>query len=171
MKRILVFFRRNRKRILIAIIALLAVIQFIRPQRNAGNADGPNDITHFTSVTPEVKNILQTSCYDCHSDHTEYPWYTNIQPVGWWLQDHVNEGKREVNFSQFSPGRIRRAIRKFHEITEQVEEGEMPLSFYTLIHGNAKLSAEQSSALINWAKANEDSLKTLYPDSVIQGRR
>ena len=145
---------------------ILISIQFIRPAPNSGNADGANDIFHYTYVSPEVKRLLQKSCYDCHSDHTDYPWYTNIQPIGWWMQDHVDEGKDEVNFSQFNTYRIKRKIRKFHEIAEQIEEGEMPITSYTLIHGGAKLSSEQGKLLIDWATKNEDSLSKLYPDSL-----
>ncbi|MDQ3109629.1 MAG: heme-binding domain-containing protein [Bacteroidota bacterium] len=142
------------------------IIQFFRPEKNSGNAESPNDIAHFTAVSPELKNILETSCNNCHSDHTEYPWYTNIQPVGWWLNDHVKEGTDELNFSQFNTYRVKRKMKKFHEIAEQVEEKEMPLNTYLWMHGNAKLNESQAKLLVNWAKENEKLLMEQYPDSI-----
>jgi hypothetical protein len=103
-------------------------------------------------VSPQIANILETSCYDCHSNNTIYPWYTNIQPVGLWMQDHVNEGKDELNFSEFATYSAKRADHKMEEVVEVLQEDEMPLSSYTLIHGNAKLNDEQKRAVIDWAK-------------------
>ena len=125
-----------------------------------------NDITHSTTVSPEVKKLLEVSCYDCHSDHTEYPWYTNIQPVGWWLDHHVDEGTHEINFSQFNSYGVKRKMRKFHEIVEMIEEKEMPLNTYLWIHGDSKLDESQTKLLIDWASANQKMLEEQYPDSV-----
>ncbi len=166
MKKIFQKILSKKKQILLSLFILLVVIQFIRPERNTGNAYTPNDITHFSTVSPDVKIILEVSCYNCHSNHTIYPWYTNVQPVGWWLASHVNEAKDEVNFSEFNSYRIKRKIRKFHEITEQLEEGDMPLNTYLWIHGNAKLNAAQSKLLQDWAKENEKLLLEQYPDSI-----
>lgn len=163
------FFRKimaKKKQIAIVLLIAFIIIQFFRPTRNSGSADSPNDITHFTAVSAEVKSVLEKSCYDCHSDHTDYPWYTNIQPVGWWMNDHVNEGKREVNFSQFNSYRIKRKMRKFHEIAEQLEEDEMPLNSYLWIHHDAKLDDAQKKLIVDWAKENQQKLEEQYPDSV-----
>lgn len=161
----------KKKQIGIILLLFFFIIQFIRPERNSVIANNGNDISHFTSVSPEVKTILETSCYDCHSDHTNYPWYTNIQPVGWWLNDHVNEGKEEVNFSQFKKYRIKRQIRKFEEIADQLKEDEMPLNTYLWIHGNAKLSDVQKKELSDWANSNYDSLAKRYPDSIPKSQK
>ncbi len=157
-----------KKKILFGILAAFIVIQFIRPERNSGNAASPNDIAHATTVPPEIKSILTTSCNDCHSDHTEYPWYTNIQPVGWWLNHHVEEGKAEINFSQFNTYGVKRRIKKFHEIAEMIEEKEMPLNSYLWIHGNAKLDESQTKTLLTWANENQKMLEEQYPDSVMR---
>jgi hypothetical protein len=120
----------------------------------------------------EVASTLQSSCYDCHSNNTHYPWYANFQPVAWWLADHVKEGKKEVNFSEFATYRIGRQYRKLEEIANEVEEGEMPLQSYTFIHGDAKLSPAQKESLINWASATRDSIKANYPaDSLLRPKR
>ena len=148
----------KKRKILIALISVLVVIQFIRPEKNNELADGPNDITHVVQVPADIKNILQTSCYDCHSNHTEYPWYFNIQPVAGWLAHHVEEGKHELNFSEFNTYKLRRKTHKLKEVIEQVNEGEMPMSSYTLIHTNAKLSREQKDLLVKWV---EESINTL----------
>jgi hypothetical protein len=157
-----------KKKILFGLLIVFIIIQFFRPARNSGSAYSANDITHFTEVSPEVKSILEKSCYDCHSDHTDYPWYTNIQPVGWWMNHHVNEGKREVNFSQFNSYRIKRKMRKFHEIAEQLEEDEMPLNSYLWIHRDAKLDDAEKKLIMDWANENEKKLADQYPDSVIK---
>jgi Haem-binding domain len=113
------------------------------------------------NIPADVKNILEKACNDCHSNNTVYPWYTNIQPLGWWINHHVDEGKHEVNFSEFNTYKIRRKLRKFDEIGDEVKEHEMPLSSYTLIHKNAELTAEEQVILINWAVASKASIDTV----------
>lgn len=141
------------KRILIIIVILLVIAQFIQPPHNNGPADTPTDITHAVTVPTDVMALLKKSCYDCHSNHTTYPWYSKITPVNWWLNNHINEGKRELNFSEFATYNERRKLKKLEEIGEQVEKKEMPLSSYTLIHTDAKLSDAQRQLIINWVKS------------------
>ena len=136
----------KKKKFLYVVLAILILIQFIRPERNLGKAETENTIF----VNAEVGTILQTSCFDCHSNYTNYPWYTNIQPIGWWLNHHVDEGKEELNFSEFESYSLKRKLHKLEEIKEMVEEGAMPLSSYTLIHGDTKLSPEQKEILYTW---------------------
>ncbi|MBC7458775.1 MAG: heme-binding domain-containing protein, partial [Bdellovibrionaceae bacterium] len=90
--------------------------------------------------------------------HTTYPWYTNIQPIGLWMQWHVNDGKKELNFSEFKTNTPKRQKHKFEEISEVIEEDEMPLWSYTLIHSETKLSVEQKTILTNWAKQSFDKM-------------
>lgn len=148
-----------KKKILLGLLAALLIIQFIRPAKNDGIADSPNDITHAVTVPAEIRNMLAISCYDCHSNHTEHRWYENIQPFGWWISHHINEGKEELNFSEFNSYSLKRKKHKLDEVIETVEEHEMPLNSYLWVHGDAKLSAEQQSALTAWARASIDSLK------------
>ena len=98
------------KKIILLLAVVLVVIQLFRPTRNISHSsqDYANDISVKYPLTDSVKTILQTICYDCHSNNTSYPWYANIQPVAWWLNNHIKEGKREVNFSEFSGYSIRR---------------------------------------------------------------
>ena len=147
-----------KRKILIAILVILIGIQFIRPAKNNGSASGPADITHSVTVPQEIMTLLERSCYDCHSNHTDYPWYDLINPVGLWLGHHVKEGKRELNFSEFSNYESRRKNKKLDEIAEQIEKGEMPLKSYTLIHTDAKLTKQQADSLIQWAKNEQRKL-------------
>jgi hypothetical protein len=159
------------KNIGLALLVVLVVIQFIHPARNLSN-DTSNDISKKYGVPDTVKAILKTSCNDCHSNHTEYPWYANIQPVAWWLEHHVNEGKEELNLNEFAGYRIARQYHKLEEIAKQVNEGEMPMSSYTLIHGYAKLDDGQRKMVSDWANAIHDSIKASYPaDSLKRPQR
>jgi Haem-binding domain len=160
------------KKILIGLVAVFVIIQFFHPEKNQSN-----DQTYYVSrkyVYPtDVDQILKAACLDCHSNKTEYPWYSNIQPVAWWLNHHVDEGKHELNFSTFLSRKVAIQNHKLEEIIEQVEKGEMPLASYTYLgmHPEANLSTEQKTTLINWAKAQMDTLKANYPaDSLILKR-
>lgn len=142
-------------------VALLVIIQFIRPARNTGEVYTSSDISHSVDVPKDVKNILEKSCNDCHSNNTVYPWYTNIQPVGLWLNNHVKDGKKELNFSEFDSYKLRRKLHKLEEIAEQIKEGEMPPGPYTFIHGNAKLSVAEEQVLVDWALNSKALLDTV----------
>ena len=150
------------KNVLIGLATILLLIQIIPGDKNMGEEYGPNDISTVVSVPEDVKQILHTSCNDCHSNTTVYPWYSNIQPVRMWLDDHVNEGREELNFSEFATYKKKRQLHKLDEIVEMIDEHEMPLSSYTLIHNDAVLSAEQQTVLINWAKQS----KAIIQDTV-----
>jgi hypothetical protein len=140
------------RKIIYLIIAVLVIIQFIHPNKNNSN-DNSKDITTEYSVPDSVKTIWKKACNDCHSNYTEYPWYNNIQPIAWWLQNHVDEGKHHLNFSEFAAYTPKRKVHKLNDIAEVIEEGEMPLSSYTLIHKEAKLTKEENELLIKWARA------------------
>jgi Haem-binding domain len=148
------------KKILYVFIAALVIIQFIRPKQNIAAGPFTNDVSSKFAVNDNVASILKQSCYDCHSNNTVYPWYANVQPVTWWLQDHVNEGKKELNFSEFATYTAKRQRKKFNEIMDEVKEGKMPLPSYTWLHKDAILTAEQKAALYKWC---EESLATLPP--------
>ena len=159
------------KTIGITLIIVLVVIQFIHPERNLSN-DTSNDITKKYTVPDTVQTILRTSCYDCHSNHTEYPWYANIQPVAWWLDHHIDEGKGELNFNTLSSYRIGRQYRKLEKITKEVNDGGMPISSYTLIHRYAILNDGQKKLVADWANSIHDSIKASYPaDSLKMPKR
>ena len=142
------------KKILYVLLAVLVIIQFFRPQRNEAAGPFPNDVNNSFPMTAEVKATLETACFDCHSNNTRYPWYANVQPVAWWLQNHVNEGKSELNFSEFASYAPKKQHHKFEEIKEAVTDGWMPLDSYKWIHKDAKLTKEQSTAIAKWCDEN-----------------
>lgn len=139
------------RKILLALLVLLVVIQFIRPAKNQ-SAESGNDIAKIYPVPTEVQLVLKRACYDCHSNYTTYPWYDQVQPVLWWVQHHVNEGKQHLNFSEFAAYPKKKQAHKLEETAEQVEKGEMPLNSYTWMHAGAKLTKEEAMLLVNWSK-------------------
>ncbi|MBI1768480.1 MAG: heme-binding domain-containing protein [Bacteroidetes bacterium] len=142
------------KKILLTVVVVLIVIQFIRPSRNNGDAEGANVISKKYQVPENVQSILKQSCYDCHSNSTKYPWYANVQPVGWWIQySHVDDGKRHLNFSEYASYSEKKAKHKFEEIADEVRDGEMPLGTYTFLHHDAVLTEEQTKILVDWAES------------------
>lgn len=135
------------------ILAVLVIIQFIRPSKNVSEQlITDNDISKTYAMTDEVHQILIKKCYDCHSNSTVYPWYNNIQPVGWWLAAHVDEGKEELNFSEFKTYPEKKATHKMEELSEAVNEGWMPLDSYLWIHGDAKITEADKTAINAWIK-------------------
>ncbi len=158
-------FKRTFQILLLAFI----VIQFFRPAKNTAEGISNNDISKIYAVPADVQSILKTSCYDCHSNNTVYPWYAEIQPAAWWLADHVKEGKKELNFSEFASYRIGRQYRKLEEINGEVKEDKMPLESYLWIHKNSKLSEQQKLTLANWVTSVRDTIKANYPaDSLVR---
>lgn len=151
----------------IILLTALVLMQFYRPARNL-SGDESAAIGKKYPVPDSVETILKTSCYDCHSNKTIYPWYANVQPVSAWLTHHINEGKEHLNFSEFSSYAINRQYHIIQGISKTVKKDEMPLSSYTLIHTYAKLSPEQKTQLYNWAGAIAADMKANYPaDSLI----
>ncbi len=161
------------KKVLLVLLAAFVIIQFFRPDKNT--ASGPEayakDISKVHAVPADVQLILQKACNDCHSNNTQYPWYSHIQPVAWWLNDHVQEGKKELNFSEFAGYNLRRQYHKLEEVEEQVKEGEMPLSSYTFIHKEAKLTEAEKNALYNWVNAIRDSMRSVYPIDSLERKK
>ncbi len=158
------------KKILIGLLIVLIAIQFIKPTRNlSGNTD--KDISTIYPMSDSVKQIVTKACADCHSNKTVYPWYASVQPIAFWLEHHVDEGKGEINFNEFASYRIGKQNHKLKEVIEQVKEDEMPLSSYTLIHKDAKLTAAEKATLIQWCQNIMDSIKANYPADSLNIKR
>jgi len=136
------------------VVGLLAA-QLVRPARNLSVIPGPNDISVKQAVPPAVQGLLQRACYDCHSNNTKYPWYSEVQPVRWWLDSHIKDGKRHLDFSEFGTYTAKRANHKMKQTAEQVESGEMPLPSYTWMHPEARLTPQEVKLLADWARATE----------------
>lgn len=151
------------KIVLIILLIALIVIQFFRPEKNAGEEIAANQMTAVQEVPDNVQQILKFSCNDCHSNTTHYPWYSKIQPVAWFLNDHIVEGKKEVNFSIFATYPIYRRYKKFKEIGKEVKDGDMPITSYTIPHRDAVLSENQKLILENWAANAMKDMEAKYP--------
>lgn len=157
------------KKVLLGLGIVLVLIQFIKPERNVSN-DQTLAISKKYLIPADVQNLLDVACYDCHSNKTTYPWYANVQPFAWFLNHHVQDGKKHLNFSTFLALPVAVQNHKLEETIEEVEEKEMPLASYTYfgLHKGAKLTEAQRNILINWAKAQMDTLKANYPaDSLV----
>jgi len=153
------------------LLAVLLLMQFYRPARNQSN-DNTNAISKKFPVPDSVETILKTSCYDCHSNSTVYPWYAEIQPVRMWLDHHIDEGKEHLNFSEFASYRVNKQYHAIKDVSKAVKKDEMPISSYTLIHTYAKLSAQQSALLVNWADSITANIKANNPaDSLVWKRK
>lgn len=146
------------KIILLILLVAFVGIQFIPTKRNQTDIVPVTDFMLVNNVPNNIKNKLQASCYDCHSNNTKYPWYNKIQPVAWFLEEHIKDGKKELNFSEWGSLTNRRKVSKLRSIIKQIESGEMPLNSYTLIHKDAKLSREETNEIINFIAQLKDSL-------------
>ena len=143
-----------------AVILLIAFIgiQFLPNQLNKSETTPKSDFMLVNKVPIKIKNKLRTSCYDCHSNNTNYPWYNKIQPVAKLLENHIKDGKKELNFSEWDSLSVRRKKSKFKAIIDQIKDGEMPLSSYTIIHNDAKFSDKEKQEMIQWMTQKKDSL-------------
>lgn len=148
------------KKIAYVLLVALVVMQFIRPARNISTTESTNHINKKYTVPANVNGILEKACYDCHSNNTVYPWYFNIQPVGYWMNDHINEGKDELNFSEFLAYSPKKARHKMEKVIEEVKEGGMPLDSYTWIHREAMLTKDEKTELLAWANALSKQIAT-----------
>ena len=146
------------KRVFFLLIIILVVIQFFRPALNKSKQAYPNDISRVYPLPDKVQGVLRTSCYDCHSNSTTYPWYAHIQPVGWWLAAHIKEGKEELNFNEFGNYSRRRQQSTLKAIASSIKDRAMPLDSYTLIHEKAKLSANDKELVLQWIEQTKDIL-------------
>ncbi len=132
-------------------LTIFVAIQFIRPSKNTTTNDSlENDISSIYPVPENVRNILKSSCYDCHSNNTYYPWYSNIQPFGLWMQFHVDEGKLELNFDEFASYDKKKQNKKLEEIVEEIKINKMPLPSYVKMHKEAKLTQHEKYILTGW---------------------
>ena len=144
---------RVLKWIAIVLIVVFLGIQFIRPARTNPPVDESQTIFSRTQMTPQVSTILVRSCRDCHSNKTVWPWYTNVAPISWWLTNHVNEGRQNLNLSEWGRLPPDRQDRKLRQICDEVSDAVMPLSSYLPMHPQARLSAEDKKTLCDWTDA------------------
>lgn len=144
--------KKALKKIGIVLVVILVGIQFIPTDVNQQEEIPKTDIRHVYDVPDNVMNILQISCYDCHSNNTNYPWYSHVQPMRFLMDRDIREGKEELNFSEFGSYSQRKQKNKLDRISKQVKADKMPLPSYLLLHSNAKLSADDKQEIINWVE-------------------
>jgi hypothetical protein len=135
------------KKILIVLLVTFIIIQFFPIDKTNPATNEGMDFLKIKNTPEPIAKIIRNSCYDCHSNETEYPFYSNIQPVAWLLKNHIDEGRKELNFSTFATYEPKRQAHKLDEAAEYVEQKKMPLESYLLGHPNAKLSDEQRKEL------------------------
>jgi hypothetical protein len=141
------------KKIAIVLLVALVIAQFFGPEKNEGDITAVDTFLAETNPPENVRKILSESCFDCHSNSTKYPWYDNITPVNYWLNDHVKDGKKHLNFSDWSTYSLKKKEHKMDELYEEVEKGEMPLNSYTWTHSEANLTQEQIAEMVAWGKS------------------
>ncbi len=141
--------RRYRKTWIFLLI-IVFVIQFIQPKKNTSKGIGENDISKVYAIPSGVHQTFTQKCYDCHSNNTRYPWYYNVQPIGWWLAAHVYDGKENLNFSEFRTYREDKAKDKLEEIVEMVEKRSMPLKTFVMMHPETEITPEDEKIIHSW---------------------
>ncbi|MEP1151810.1 MAG: heme-binding domain-containing protein [Balneola sp.] len=138
------------KKILLGLAVIFIILQFFRIDKSVPETDPSKDFLTLHSPPTQVKAVIEDTCYDCHSYKTNYPWYSNIAPVSWWLQDHIDHGREELNFSTWADYSTNRADHKLEEAAEMVLSEEMPLPSYTYSHWDANLTDDQKNELAMW---------------------
>ncbi|MBG6060447.1 hypothetical protein IWX83_000210 [Flavobacterium sp. CG_9.1] len=140
-------------------VVLFLLMQLYQPARNVEYGQvSPMHFTKLYKVPAKVQGILQTSCFDCHSNNTKYPWYSYVQPVRIFMDSHINEGKENLNFSEFGTYSKRKQQSKLDRMIKQIKSDEMPLASYTMMHKNAVLTSESKAILLNWIEETKDSI-------------
>lgn len=134
------------------------VIQFFPVDHNTSYKEYNGDFMAVNQVPEQVKTKISGTCYDCHSNNTDYPWYSSIQPGAWYMAKHIKNGKAELNFNEWSDYSKRRQNSKLRSIISQIEDGEMPLESYTLIHRDATFSDKDKETVLAYFKKLKDNL-------------
>jgi Haem-binding domain len=141
------------KYIFVVLIIALIGIQFYPSKKNSSNEILASDFRNIYDVPEKIDAYFEISCYNCHSNNSTYPWYVNIQPVALFMANHINEGKEELNFSDFGSYSKRRKKNKLKSVINQIRKNQMPIESYTLIHRDAKLSESEKKEIIDWVNS------------------
>lgn len=145
------------------LLLLLVGVQFVRPERANPPAVAGQSLEEHARVPPEVAAVLNRSCMDCHSNRTDWPWYSNVAPASWFVIDHVNHGRRHLNFSRWGQYTRRDRLSLLNQICSTTKGGSMPLGSYTLVHRSAQLTPRDRQTLCAWA--GEEQLRLASLDS------
>lgn len=148
----------NRKKIGLGFLGFFLVIQLIRIDKSTPAGNFSDDFIVSEATEENVAMLIKNACYDCHSHQTEYPWYAQVAPVSWWIKNHINEGRKHLNFSVWTTYNAKKQKHKLEECIEMMENNEMPLKSFTWTHPEAKLSDEQKALLVSYFKVKFNSL-------------
>jgi hypothetical protein len=151
------FIIKNLKWIFVAVCVAFALLQFTTPAHT--NPPVQTDFLAATAAPPKIAAMFHSACYDCHSNETRWPWYSNIAPISWQIAQDVNDGRKEVNLSEWPTNNLKRAWKEMENMSDLIDQKEMPLPKYTLIHKDARLTDEQRDELTQWLGDEVDSLK------------
>ena len=142
----------------LVVVVLLLGAQVVRPDKTNPGIEAVRTIESRTELTPAIAELFNRACNDCHSNKTDWPWYSNVAPVSWFVIDHVNHGRRHLNFSAWGDYDPERAGDLLRNIAKEVQQGSMPLTSYTLLHPEAKLSPGERNMIVEWAQAERTRL-------------
>lgn len=145
--------REMKKKILIGVVAALIIMQFFRIDKTTPKHDASTDFINMSQGDTEVTKLLKVACYDCHSYDTEYPWYTNVAPLSFWIKGHIKGGRQKLNFAEWASYDDGKRNHKLEESIEEIEEAHMPLKSYTWLHPESKLSETDKTKLVAWLKS------------------
>lgn len=150
--------KKTLKISVIVLVGAIVILQLFQIDKTNPPINEADTLEAAVSVPPDISLILGRSCNDCHSHKTIYPWYSNIQPVGWFLRDHIDHGRSHLNFSVFNTYSRNKKVKAFDEICEMVESATMPLESYLWLHRDAVLARSEAEALCAWAKVEQGKL-------------
>ena len=138
---------------LLSLATLIVAIQFYRPHKNVETYTPSSDFLVYENAPPNIVKIFKTSCYDCHSNHTEYKWYDNIAPLSWYVDSNIKRAKFSLNFSEWGDfPSWRRLLFLQGGIPYDIDIEKMPPKNYLLLHKDATLSRKQKETIELWIK-------------------
>ncbi len=144
------------KTVLLVLLAALLVIQFFQIDKTNPESDPAKDFIALENPPQEIATLLKNACYDCHSHDTAYPWYTNVQPVAWWVKGHIKGARNHLNYATWGDAEAKKKAHKFEEMAEETAEGHMPLKSYTWMHPQSKITDAERQSLVDWFKAKQE---------------
>jgi hypothetical protein len=147
------------RRILFLIIILFLILQVFQPSRNTSSDILKTDIANMYNLPDSVEVLFINRCYDCHSNNSEYPWFTNIQPIAWFVKNNIEKGKSHLNFSNFGEYDQKTIIKKLNKLSEVMRQDKMPIKTYKWYYKKASLNSTERILIANWAINLKDSLE------------
>ena len=142
-----------KNKIALIIILAFAVLQAFNPDIVSKELNPETDFLSNVEASDDVRIMIKSSCYDCHSNQPKYPWYAKVAPVSFWINDHIEDGMKHLNFSEWETYPADKKAHKMEECYEEIGEDEMPLYSYTIMHGDAQYTDEQKEKLIAFFKS------------------